>query len=93
MDANEREKIGLSRRLRAGTESSGGTTTLIAANERKEVKISADYTDCADFGLRRILAVSDSGAHPRVSGLWVSRERCSLPKCDASNVRSLKRVR
>jgi hypothetical protein len=50
MDANEREKIGIIRRLRAGTESSGGATTLIDANERKEVKISADYIDYANLG-------------------------------------------
>ena len=50
MDANEREKIRIIRRLRAGTESSGGATTLIDANERKEVKISADYIDYADYG-------------------------------------------
>jgi hypothetical protein len=34
---------------------------LIAAKERKEVKISADYTDCADYGFGRMAVVSDAG--------------------------------
>jgi hypothetical protein len=72
MDANEREKIGIIRGLRAGTESSGGTKILIAAKDRKvhkEIKISADY---ADFGSERMSVACDSGARPRVSGLRVS---------------------
>jgi hypothetical protein len=70
MDANEPEKIEIIRRLQTGTKSRGGTKILIAAKEhkdRKEVKISADYTDYADFDLEADQAVSSSRARPRVA--------------------------
>ena len=44
---------------------------LIAAKERKEVKISADYTDYADFGFGPSRAATQKGADFLILRLWI----------------------
>jgi hypothetical protein len=61
MNANEREKNRDHPQVRVGWSRLEAQRFLRAAKERKEVKISADYTDYADFGFGTSQAATQKG--------------------------------